>query len=316
VTAIRARPPRLAIDGVLLLDKSPGCSSQSAVTRVKMLFNAAKAGHTGTLDPAATGLLPIVLGEATKFSSALLDARKSYLATLRLGQTTTTGDLEGETTSTAEVTAALADIESVLDRFRGGIWQTPPMFSALKHAGKPLYKYAREGAEVERAARRITVYELSIVDYSGRDLRIEVACSKGTYIRVLAEDIGRALRCGACLAALRRTRVGHLDVAEAMTIDGLADLDCTELRARLLPMDALLSDLPSIELDPERAGRIAVGAAVPCDVRPDGELVRLYGPGKAFLGIAVATSAGRLQPQRLVVSNRENVEKAGRYRVK
>jgi tRNA pseudouridine55 synthase len=299
------RPPRLAIDGVLLLDKPAGLTSQTAVTHVKALFNAAKAGHTGTLDPMATGLLPIALGEATKFSNALLDAAKSYLATLRLGQTTTTADLEGQTTGTFPVDTTLGQIEAVLSQFRGDIWQIPPMYSALKRHGKPLYEYAREGIHVDRAPRPVTINALSVVDYAGCDLRIAVACSKGTYIRVLAEDIGKALGCGACLAALRRTRVGNLELANAVTLEALAELSDAKRHGRLLPADAMLADLPEFELDQDRARRITTGMPVQCDDGPQTGLVRIYGPGKAFLGVASATEPGRLQPRRLVAGKRE-----------
>ena len=307
----RGRAPRSAIDGVLLLDKPAGITSQTAVTRVKALLNAAKAGHTGTLDPMATGLLPIALGEATKFSGALLDATKSYAATVRLGQTTTTGDLEGEVTRTAPVDATRGDVEAVLPRFRGEIVQIPPMYSALKRAGKPLYQYAREGAEVERAPRRVTIGELTLEAYAGGELHIVVSCSKGTYIRVLAEDIGGALGCGACLQALRRTRVGHLHLADAISLDALEGLTQPERRARLLPVDTMLAALPVLELDEERARRMANGMTVECEPADAPGLVRIYAPGHAFLGVALAETGGRLQPRRLIASKGANLEKSG-----
>jgi tRNA pseudouridine55 synthase len=307
----RARPPRSAIDGVLLLDKPPGLTSQTAVTRVKALLNALKAGHTGTLDPMATGLLPIALGEATKFSGALLDATKSYVATVRLGQTTTTGDLEGEVTRTAPVHTTRADIEAALQQFRGEIVQTPPMYSALKHAGKPLYRYAREGVEIERAPRRVTIGELALDVYAEGEARVTVSCSKGTYIRVLAEDVGAALGCGACLAALRRTRVGHLDIADAIALEALAALPAAERKARLLPVDAMLAELPMLELDQGRADRIVLGMSVECAAGMAPGLTRIYAPGHAFLGVALADPAGRLQPRRLVASKGVNLEKSG-----
>jgi tRNA pseudouridine55 synthase len=302
VSGVGPRRARSRIDGVLLLDKPHGITSQAAVTRVKLLLNAAKAGHTGTLDPAATGLLPIALGEATKFSGALLDASKSYVATLLLGQTTTTGDLEGEVTSTKAVEIDRPRIEATLARFTGEIMQTPPMYSALKHAGRPLYEYARQGAEIERTPRAVTVSSLTLLGYAGRELRLEVACSKGTYVRVLAEDIGEALGCGACLAALRRTRVGHLGVAEAIALDTLATLSESDRAARLLPPDAMLSNLPVVDLDRDQARRIATGLPVECDAHVGTGVVRIYGPGKAFLGVASAAEPGRLQPRRLVAT--------------
>jgi tRNA pseudouridine55 synthase len=302
VNGARARRARSRVDGVLLLDKPHGITSQAAVTRVKLLFNAAKAGHTGTLDPAATGLLPIALGEATKFSGALLDSRKRYLATLLLGQTTTTGDLEGEVTSTAAVDVDLPRIEAALARFTGEIAQTPPMFSALKHGGRPLYEYARRGAEIARPPRKVTISSLTLLRFAGRELELDVACSKGTYVRVLAEDIGDVLGCGACLAALRRTRVGHLDVRDAITLDRLGALSDAERTASLLPADAMLADLPAVDLDPGQARRIATGLAVACDAHVATGVVRIYGPGKAFLGVASAVEPGRLQPRRLVAT--------------
>jgi len=300
VTAQRARTVRDAVDGVVLLDKPQGISSQTAVTRVKTLFNARKGGHTGTLDPMATGLLPIALGEATKFSNALLDAGKTYQATVRLGLTTTTGDLEGEVTATSAVAVDLSRVEAVLEQFRGEIVQTPPMYSALKHAGRPLYEYARAGTDVERTPRNVTIARLELEHYAGSELRINVACSKGTYIRVLAEDIGKALGCGACLAALRRTSVGRFDVADAVTLEGLSDLPETDRRALLLPVDAMLPELPVLELDATGARRIANGLAIECGAVPPAGLVRIYAPGKAFLGVGEVAPRGRLQPRRLV----------------
>lgn len=300
------RAPRRALDGVLLLNKPRGISSQTAVTRVKNLFNAAKAGHTGTLDPMATGLLPIALGESTKFSSVLLDAGKSYLATVRLGQTTTTGDLEGDVTATLPVDVDLPLIEAVAARFRGEIVQTPPMYSALKHAGRPLYEYAREGTEIERAPRCVTIAALTVEAYAGTELRLAVACSKGTYIRVLAEDIGRALGCGACLAGLVRTRVGRFDVGDAIDLDALSGLDEAAREARLLPADAMLSELPMVELDGPQEQRILSGQAVEVGEKgPDG-LLRLYGPQKAFLGVGTGTGGGRVEPRRLIASKPGN----------
>jgi len=301
------RAPRRAVDGVLLLDKPRGISSQTAVTRVKTLFNAAKAGHTGTLDPMATGLLPIALGEATKFSSMLLEAGKTYLATVRLGQTTTTGDLEGEVTGTWPVAVDLPAIEAVLARFRGEIVQTPPMYSALKHAGRPLYEYAREGTEIERAPRRVTIGALTLEQYEASELRIVVACSKGTYIRVLAEDIGRALGCGACLSALRRTQVGRFDIEEAIGLPALAELPENVRETLLLPADAMVSGLPVVEMDGAETRRILSGQSVEVEGGEPGEgLLRLYGPGRAFLGIGARAQGGRIEPRRLVATKPVN----------
>lgn len=299
-------PRTRAVDAVLLLDKPAGMTSQTAVTAVKKLFNAAKAGHTGTLDPMATGLLPVALGEATKFSSVLLDASKGYLATIRLGTTTTTGDLEGEVKETRAVVVEPDQIERVLARFRGEIVQTPPMYSALKHAGKPLYRYAREGKEIAREARLITITRLTLEAMRGMDLEVTVECSKGTYVRVLAEDIGSALGCGACLAALKRIRVGGFGVSEAVGLDALAAMSATERERCLLPVDALLADVPSLGLDPDEANHIMNGRAIDCQRAPHGTLVRLYGPDRIFLGLAHASAAGQVQPRRLVAQKSAN----------
>jgi tRNA pseudouridine55 synthase len=294
---------RRAIDGVVLLDKPFGITSQAAVTRAKSAFWAAKAGHTGTLDPMATGLLPLVFGEATKFSHALLDADKAYVATVRLGITTTTGDLEGEvlTRAAGPVEATAEQLASVLQRFRGEIIQTPPMYSALKHAGKPLYEYARAGTDVPRTPRRVTLRELEVESIAGPDVCIRVACSKGTYIRVLAEDLGTALGFGATLAALRRTQVGAFSVSDAVTLDALQAMGEAELTARLLPVDALLAGLPTLELDAADARRIGLGQSINRAGPPPG-LVRLYGPASAFLGVGEVSGEGAVAPRRLISS--------------
>jgi tRNA pseudouridine55 synthase len=300
VSAQLGKRPRRVVNGLLLLDKPGGISSQMAVTRVKSLFDAAKAGHTGTLDPMATGLLPVTFGEATKFSHAMLEADKAYLATVRLGVTTTTGDLEGAVLKRAPVNADPQRVEAALAQFRGEIVQMPPMYSALKHAGRPLYEYARAGTEVARAPRHVTIHALELQDRSATDLRINVVCSKGTYIRVLAEDIGKTLGCGATLAALRRTQVGRFFLDEAVTLDRLTAMTEAERVGNLLPADALLAALPSLELDAEQAVRIARGQAVNCTGMTNTGLVRVYGPGAAFLGVADADREGRVVPRRLL----------------
>lgn len=297
-----AARPRRAISGVLLLDKPPGITSQSAVTRAKHLYSAAKAGHTGTLDPMATGLLPVAFGEATKFSNALLDADKTYRAIVRLGVTTTTGDLEGAVVTRASVNVNRAKLEAVLDQFRGDVMQMPPMYSALKHAGKPLYVYARAGTEIARAPRQITISELALESYDGTDFQINVTCSKGTYIRVLAEDIGKALFCGATLAGLQRTKVGRYSVEDASTLEALGELDEEERMARLLPVDALLAELQSCALDADRASQLVRGQTVGCPKGLTPGLTRLYGPDRAFLGLAEVVDERWLRPRRLLAS--------------
>jgi tRNA pseudouridine55 synthase len=292
---------RRALDGVLLLDKPLGITSQTAVTRAKMLYSAQKAGHTGTLDPMASGLLPIAFGEATKFTHALLEADKTYAATVRLGVTTTTGDLEGEVVAEKAANVTCGQVEEALTRFRGEIVQTPPMYSALKVAGRPLYEYARAGTEIERDARRITIRALELDSIDGPELRIRVACSKGTYVRVLAEDIGRALGCGATLAALRRTAVGVFSVERAVTFETLQGDESPARDARLLPVDALVSALPSVVLDAGEAQKMVHGQNVGTTDGRAG-LVRVYGADSRFIGVADA-AGGVLAPRRLMASN-------------
>ncbi len=297
---------RRAIDGVLLLDKPAGITSHTAVARVKALMRAQKVGHTGTLDPMATGLLALTFGEATKFSHALLDADKRYVATVRLGVTTTTGDLEGEVTARSSVAVDHARVEAVLACFRGEIEQTPPMYSALKHAGKPLYAYARAGTEIPREPRRIRIDSLELTGQDADEIILEIACSKGTYIRVLAEDIGAALGCGACLAALTRTRVGRFGLEDATGLDALNAMSDVERLHVLLPVDALVSELPRLELDQEGASRLLLGQTVlQAQGGPEG-LVRVYGPGAGFLGVAEAAGPNRLVPRRLIATKPAN----------
>jgi tRNA pseudouridine55 synthase len=249
----------------------------------------------------ATGLLPIAFGEATKFAHALLDADKGYRALVRLGVTTTTGDLEGEVIRQAPVEVDRKTLEDALALFRGEINQTPPMYSALKHAGKPLYEYARAGTEIARNPRPVTIRELTLESFDRTDACIHVACSKGTYIRVLAEDIGKALGCGATLAALRRTQVGRFSVDAAIGLDALAVMSEEERLSRVLPADAFLEGLPVLALDAEQALRMAHGQVVVQRGVADG-LVRVYGPGSAFIGLAEASDDGALTARRLVSS--------------
>lgn len=289
---------RRVVDGVLLLNKPRGLTSQQAVARVKRLYNARKAGHTGTLDPMADGLLPIGLGEATKFSRFLLDADKQYVATLRLGVTTTTGDAEGEVLREQPVAVTAADLPAVLARFGGEQLQTPPMHSALKVAGKPLYAYARAGVVLERAARTIFINELQLVDFNEVFVTLRVICSKGTYVRVLAEDIGAALGCGAHLVALTREAAGGFNLAQAVSLDALAALPIAGRESRLLPVDAFAGSLPRLDLDAAGALRLVRGQAVAAAPAAPG-LYRLYDASGGFLGIG-ENNAEALQAQRLV----------------
>ncbi|MBG6082690.1 tRNA pseudouridine(55) synthase TruB [Rubrivivax gelatinosus] len=297
-----ARPPRLprrALHGVLLLDKPIGWTSNDALQKTKGLLRAEKGGHTGTLDPLATGLLPLCFGAATKFSQASLDADKRYTATLHLGRTTSTGDLEGEVAEERPVDCDRAAIDAVLARFTGEIDQLPPMHSALKHQGRALYEYARQGVEVEREPRRVTIRSLAVLDWNSPTLVLDVQCSKGTYVRTLAEDIGRALGCGAHLSALRRTASGALSLQGAVTIAELEAM-APEARAALLrPVDCLVADWPAVRLDEEDAGRFLSGQRRRIQ-HADAAAVRVYGPDpRAFLGSAHVTR-GELIADRLL----------------
>jgi tRNA pseudouridine55 synthase len=303
-----ARPKRIRVPvhGVLLLDKPAGLSSNDALVKAKRLLNAEKAGHTGTLDPFATGLLPLCFGEATKFAQDLLDADKTYEATVHLGITTSTGDTEGEVIATCRVEAIPEQIDAVLARFRGPISQVPPMHSALKRDGKPLYEYARAGITLEREARQVTIHALTLLSWEAPFLRLSVTCSKGTYIRVLGEDIGAALGCGAHLSALRRTGAGSLSIAQASTLEQLADLPEAERAAGLAPVDALLSSFPLLALDDELARRFLHGqrlALAGMDGLPRPGRVRVYRQADArLLGTAQLMDYGVLAPERLVKS--------------
>ncbi len=283
---------RRPLDGVLLFDKPLDLSSNIALQKVRRLFQAEKAGHTGTLDPLATGLLPICFGEATKFSNALLDADKTYCALIQLGQTTTTGDAEGEITSTCAVKLESAQVSVALRNFLGQIEQVPPMHSAIKYQGKPLYEYIRKGVTVERKSRSVTIYELILERFAGDELEITVLCSKGTYIRTLAEDIGQSLGCGAHLRGLRRTAIGRFHLEGAHTFDQLEAMTMPQRDACLMPLDQLLQELPALELDAAQVTRIAQGQRLAIEnVLPDGK-VRLYGAGR-FIGV------GNLEEQQL-----------------
>lgn len=294
----RVRKTWKQVDGVLLLDKAQGMSSNDALQKARRLFSAAKGGHTGTLDPLATGLLPLCFGEATKFSADLLDADKTYEAELQLGVSTDSGDAEGVVTATAEVNLTPADIARVLPQFTGDILQVPPMHSALKRDGRPLYELARQGITVDREARPVTIHAIELLEFAGSRLRLSVSCSKGTYIRVLAQDIGAALGCGAHLTALRRTRVGDLVLDGAMT---LAQIDSIEEGARiacLRPVDALLQSLPRIDLSGEAEQRFSHGNPVDLPEGLSGK-IRVYAADR-LIGVGEPGPGQRLWPKRLV----------------
>ena len=293
------------IDGVVLLDKPAGMSSQGAVTAVKRAFNAEKAGHTGTLDPMATGLLPICLGEATKYSQDLLDADKTYIAQVKFGSRTDTGDAEGQIIEElplpifADEVAMRMALDSLLPKFTGPISQVPPMYSALKRDGKPLYEYARAGVELERAPRDITIHKIRWTNIRWPEATLEVSCSKGTYIRVLAEDIGNALGCGAHLVGLRRTEVGHLTLEQSFVIESIQK---GSQENYLLPVDALLQTLPHLTVDEQQAKRLEMGQRVPLNLPSIEAMVRIYRATAAphnFIGTA-DWRAGVLHPKRLI----------------
>ncbi len=300
-----AKRKRVPVHGVLLLDKPVGLTSNHALVAAKRLFNAEKAGHTGTLDPFATGLLPLCFGEATKFAQDLLDADKTYEATVQLGVTTTTGDTEGEAVEAKPVDVSREQVDAVLAKFRGPIKQVPPMHSALKRDGKPLYEYAREGITLEREARDVTIHALELIEFLPSQLKLRVTCSKGTYIRVLGEDIGAALGCGAHLTALRRTGIDTLDLSRAITLDALSAVPEAERAARLLPVDALLSKFPHIELDAELTGRFRQGQRIPLNragiAAPcESGRVRVYQAPHCLLGTALLSEGDVLAPERLL----------------
>jgi tRNA pseudouridine55 synthase len=289
---------RRKLDGVLLFDKPLELSSNDALQKVRRLFQAEKAGHTGTLDPLATGLLPVCFGEATKFSNALLNADKTYTAVLRLGQTTTTGDAEGEVVAQRPVNVSHATLMSVLQAFRGEIQQLPPMHSALKHQGKPLYEYIRAGITIARPLRDVVIHELLLSRFSGDEVEISVRCSKGTYVRTLAEDIGVALGCGAHLISLRRTAISHLKLMESYSLAQLISMSDTERDACILPLLSLMPDMPKLELDALQVRRLAQGQRLGLDsALPDGKL-GLYGPG-GFIGVGLKQGR-RIAPERLL----------------
>ena len=291
------------VDGILLLDKPAGISSNKALQKVRHLFRANKAGHTGSLDPLATGMLPICFGEATKFSSYLLDASKSYRAVCQLGQTSTTGDAEGEIIFQQPVHFSRAEIVDVLNHFVGEIEQTPPMYSAVKVMGQRLYKLARKGEVIERQSRPIVIHSLELVDFDENLLTIDVHCSKGTYIRTLAEDIGKKLCCGAFLSHLRRTGVHPFWNRSCVTMDellSLADAAVEKLDALLLPVESGLSDLSVLILEAKQAIAIQQGRVIRAETSQPPALVILKNCEKQFIGIGEVTDDGRILPKRLI----------------
>jgi tRNA pseudouridine55 synthase len=290
--------PHETVSGVLLIDKPSGPSSNAVLQRTKGLLGATRAGHTGTLDPLASGLLVVVTGEATKFSGAMLDADKAYRARLRLGERTTTGDAEGTVLARSQGMPARGDLLDILDRFRGEIEQVPPAHSAIKHLGRPLYAYARKGVSVLRSPRRIAIRRLELESLEGNIAVLRVECSKGTYIRTLAEDIGEALGCGAHVAALERTAVGRFRLDQAIALHTLEELSLEARRHRLLPAETLVSDRPRLTIGTQTAAKFRQGQALPVD-HPGGD-VAIFDEEGSFLGIGEIDLSGTLRPKRLM----------------
>ena len=294
-----------AVNGILLLDKPAGVTSNGALQTVKRMYGAAKAGHTGSLDPLATGMLPICFGEATKFSQFLLDADKSYLVTAKLGVVTDTGDADGQVLRETPVSVDAATIQAALMEFVGEIEQTPSMFSAIKHNGQPLYKLARQGIEVERKVRRVTIHRISVLDVRADEVDFEVACSKGTYVRSLVEDLGEKLGCGGHVQSLRRLSAGPYPAERMLTLDQLGAMKeqggFEAIDEQLLPLSTSVADWPAVELGDNAAFYLMQGQAVMASERPRDGWVSLYqASDKRFLGVGEILEDGRIAPRRLV----------------
>lgn len=290
------------VNGILLLDKSVGMSSNQALQKARYLLQAQKAGHTGSLDPIATGLLPLCFGEATKLSQYLLESRKSYRAGIRLGEMTTTGDAEGEVVEQNPVQVTRSQIEQALANFSGDIQQVPPMYSALKHQGQPLYKLARQGIEVERQPRNVTVYRLELASQANDFIELGIQCSSGFYVRSLAHDLGQALGCGAHVVSLRRTGVAGFDISAAVTLDQLEEMSLEQRDAQLIRCDKGITFMPEVKLSTDAAFYLLQGQPVKAMNMPDQGLVRLYGPDQEFMGVGKILDDGRVAPKRLVFS--------------
>jgi tRNA pseudouridine55 synthase len=307
------------VHGILLLAKPSGITSNDALQQVKRIYNAAKAGHTGALDPLATGMLPICLGEATKFSQFLLDADKRYQVTAKLGERTNTSDSDGTIISTRPLAFTESQLQQALARFRGDSLQVPSMFSALKHQGKPLYEYAREGIEIEREARPITVYELNVLEFSGDKLVLDIHCSKGTYIRTIIDDLGELLGCGAHVTQLHRSQVARYPAEHMLTIEQLQAIfdRCKaegrppreELDPLLLPMDTAVDSLPEVNMSAVVASYVNQGQAVQVPQAPASGFVRMtVGDEREFIGVGEIDTDGKVAPRRLVRLGDDNEE--------
>jgi len=291
------------ISGVLLLDKPPGLSSNAALQKVKFLFQCEKAGHTGTLDPLATGLLPVCLGEASKFSQSTLDSSKSYQAVVKLGETTSTGDCEGEILSRKGVAVSRVQVKKAIKGLLGHIEQVPPMYSAIKHRGKPLYVYARQGKQVQRAPRKVYIDSLQLDDMTGQEIQMTIHCSKGTYIRVLAQDLGERLGCGAHLTGLRRTRVGAFRLNEAHTLQQLEAMNLEQRDACLLPIDSLLLTFPRILVDDADCRNLMHGKTIAQRDPLSCGTVRIYNMKQRLIGLGEILPEGKIKPRRLIATN-------------
>lgn len=299
------------VDGILLLDKPSGLSSNAVLQRVKRLFRAERAGHTGTLDPLASGMLPVCFGEATKFGGALLEANKGYCAKIKLGERTETGDAEGAVIERNPVAVSRSQLDLVLQRFRGEIEQVPPMYSALKYQGRPLYELARKGQVIERKSRRVLIRKLSVLRFDEAELIIDVECSKGTYIRTLAEDIGIGLGCGAHLAGLRRTAIGQFCINQAQPLDQLEGLDEPARDKLLLAVDSLVESWRHVVLSPEKSGKFLHGQSVNL-MGTEGQALRskvaVYDSLGKFLGIGEVDGGAILSPVRLLRTQLEHTD--------
>ena len=303
---VRERENARDISGIVLLDKAKGESSNRVLQRVKRIFGARKAGHTGSLDPLATGVLPICFGEATKVSQFLLEADKRYLVTIKLGKRTDSGDSQGEIIEVQErITVNFDNLRSALNKFKGEIKQLPPMYSALKHKGVPLYKLAREGRTVERKLRTIKIYKNTLVSFEDNIVKIDVTCSKGTYIRSLADDLGQDLGCGAHVIELRRTQAGRFNANECRDLEKLESIKeskgLSALDELMIPMDQAILEMPQVFLEHDTAKQIKHGQFVSLDELPGSGLVRLY-EEEVFIGIGAVNSEGKLSPRRLIAN--------------
>lgn len=293
--------PKKNINGILLLDKPHGFSSNQALQKIKWLLQANKAGHTGTLDPLATGLLPLCFGEATKFAHYLTDADKTYVATVKFGITTTTGDAEGEVLATQPVNFSHTQLALACQQFLGEISQVPPMYSALKHEGKALYEYAREGVEIERKARHVTINNILLDSFVDDVATMTVSCSKGTYIRTLAEDIAKHLASGAHLIGLRRTVTANYQISQAITLEQFESMSDVQRIGSLMPLDSAILHLPSVVLDADSSFYLQQGQSVWQSGKIPQGLLRLYNEQQEFLGLGEQQSDGKIAPKRLIV---------------